>query len=57
MLVLARTIDEVVHVGDVTVMVVAVDGKVVRLGITAPRDMKITRGELLVREESESDDA
>jgi carbon storage regulator len=44
MLVLSRRRDEVVKIGDdIEVMVVAIEGNQVRLGITAPADVKISR--------------
>jgi carbon storage regulator len=48
MLVLTRRIgEEVLIAGDIRVRVVAVDGNRVRLGITAPSDVHVTRPELL----------
>lgn len=48
MLVLTRRIgEEIVIAGDIRVMVVAVQGKKVRLGITAPSSVPVTRLELL----------
>jgi len=47
MLVLSRKAGELIHIGnDIWVMVVAVKGKTVKLGITAPADMAIIRGEI-----------
>jgi carbon storage regulator CsrA len=47
MLVLSRKVNEEVHVGsDITITVLEVRGHVVRLGIKAPRDVRILRGEL-----------
>lgn len=47
MLVLTRTTDEKIQIGDsITVTVVRVKGGAVRLGIEAPQSVKILRGEL-----------
>lgn len=49
MLVLSRKEQEVVHIGDnITVTVVRIGPNTVRLGIEAPKDMKIVRGELTI---------
>jgi len=46
MLVLTRKKDESIHIGDdIKVMVVEVQGNKVKIGISAPADMKITRNE------------
>lgn len=48
MLVLSRKLNEVIHIGpDITIEVVDISGGNVRLGITAPKDVKILRAELL----------
>lgn len=48
MLVLSRKIGEAIAIGpDITVEVVAVDGDRVRLGITAPEEVRVFRKELL----------
>jgi len=48
MLVLTRRIgEEIVIAGDIRVMVVAVNGQRVRLGITAPSSVPVARMELL----------
>ncbi len=48
MLVLSRKAGEVLSIGtDITIEVVAVEGDRVRLGISAPRDTRIFRKELL----------
>jgi len=48
MLVLSRKKDETVVIGEnIEVTVVEVKGDTVKLGITAPKDVKIFRGELL----------
>ena len=47
MLVLSRKKNEQIHLGDdITVTVVDIRGDKVRLGITAPRDVSIHRGEI-----------
>lgn len=47
MLVLSRKVGEEIVIGsDIRVSVVAVKGNRVRIGITAPRDVNIVRGEL-----------
>ena len=49
MLVLSRKVGEKIHVGpDVTVTVVRVAGDKVRIGIEAPDDVQVLRGELVV---------
>ena len=48
MLVLARKIgQEIVIDQDIRITVVAIQGERVRLGITAPREMVVDRGEIL----------
>ena len=48
MLVLARKVEESILIGDdIEIMVVRLEGKRVHLGITAPREVKIMRSELL----------
>jgi carbon storage regulator CsrA len=55
MLVLSRKKDELICIGhDITVMVIEVKGGKCRLGIVAPKDMKVLRGELK-NESNESD--
>lgn len=50
MLVLSRRVEEVVEIGDdIRVKVVRIDGRNVRLGIDAPRDVSIRRPEAVVR--------
>jgi carbon storage regulator CsrA len=47
MLVLSRKIGEELHIGDNTVVFVqAISGNRVRLGIQAPRETRVLRGEL-----------
>lgn len=52
MLVLSRYVNECVTIGDVTVMVVAVAGNKVKLGIVAPQDRRIGRGSIRKIEEA-----
>jgi carbon storage regulator len=50
MLILSRTIGEVVHIGDdIEVTVVAVNGHQVRIGINAPREVVVDRQEIADR--------
>lgn len=51
MLVLTRKKNEVIQIGeDVIVTVVRVQGNSVRLGIEAPEDVRVLRGECAIRE-------
>lgn len=57
MLVLTRNVGESITVGtDVVIRVLQVNGKHVRIGIEAPRDLAIWRTELLVKKEDTGDD-
>ena len=48
MLVLSRKKDDTIAIGDnIELTIVEVKGDVVKIGISAPRDVKIYRGELL----------
>ena len=48
MLILTRRIDEALLIGqDIEIVPLEIDGNQVRLGISAPKDMKILREELL----------
>ena len=48
MLVLTRKIGETISIdGDVIIKVVQIKGRQVRIGIEAPKDKKVQRGELL----------
>ena len=48
MLVLARKLNETIRIGDqIEVMVVDIQHGVVKLGINAPRDVPVTRKELI----------
>lgn len=56
MLVLSRKKEETIRIGDqVEVKVLSVNGNQVRLGLTAPRDITIMRGELNDGHGEESD--
>jgi carbon storage regulator len=47
MLVITRRIGEILNIGDdIEVVVLGVDGRQVRLGIAAPRDVKVDRAEI-----------
>lgn len=51
MLVLARKLQEKIHIGDnITITVVRIDGNVVRVGIDAPPDVRIMRAEVLAKQ-------
>ena len=51
MLVLSRKVDQQIKIGDdITVTVVRVEGNRVRIGVSAPRDVRILRGELDAKE-------
>ncbi len=51
MLVLSRKLDEVIRIGnDVEITVLAVKGNTVRIGIKAPREVKVLRAELPVKD-------
>ena len=47
MLVLSRRINQVIIVGDIRIMIVDVRNGTVRVGIDAPKEMKILREELV----------
>jgi carbon storage regulator len=50
MLVLSRTKEESIQIGDdIVIMVTGIRGNKVRLGIVAPRGVRVARGELLMR--------
>lgn len=58
MLILTRKIGESVMVGDhIRVVIVEVKGRQVRLGVDAPKDTKIFRGELFDRIQEENNRA
>jgi carbon storage regulator len=50
MLVLSRKIMESIKVGDVTFTIVRIGKGTVRIGIDAPREVKIVRTEIIQRE-------
>jgi len=53
MLVLSRKCDqEIVVNGNIRIRIVAISGKTVRVGIDAPKDVNILRGELVATEDS-----
>jgi carbon storage regulator len=55
MLILSRNEGDVIHIGDgVRIVVLSCDRKGVRLGIDAPRDVRILRGEIMVDIEQEN---
>jgi len=56
MLILSRRPNEAIRIGDdIEVMVLSVDGRVVRLGISAPRELRVDRQEVRERMERETD--
>jgi len=58
MLVLTRKAQEQIQIGDgITVTVIKVKGNTVRIGIDAPSDVKIIRGELEMISESAEEEA
>tara|TARA_R110002167_G_scaffold236482_1_gene441677 strand:+ start:172 stop:390 length:219 start_codon:yes stop_codon:yes gene_type:complete len=58
MLVLARKVGERIHLGDdVVVTVTAIKGNRIHLGINAPQEVSIRRGELLEFSQSFADPA
>ena len=53
MLVLSRKVDQEIKIGDdITIKVVKVQGKSVRLGIAAPREVRVVRAELPKEEDT-----
>lgn len=55
MLVLSRKTRQQIRIGDnITVTILLVKGQVVRVGIEAPRDVRVLRAELPVHEEAEA---
>jgi carbon storage regulator CsrA len=56
MLVLTRKLQEQIRIGDnVTITVLRVKGQAVRIGIEAPRELRVVRGELPREKEQASD--
>jgi carbon storage regulator len=57
MLILTRKLTEVIRIGDdIEIVVIAVHGNQVRLGITAPRDVAVDREEIARRKAGEVSD-
>lgn len=55
MLVLSRKKDEKIHIGsNIVITVVEIRGQTVRLGLEAPKDISIKRGELLEMERQQA---
>ncbi|NLF72336.1 MAG: carbon storage regulator [Candidatus Anammoximicrobium sp.] len=55
MLVLTRKLQETIHIGDnITITVVRIKGNTVRVGIEAPGDVRVVRGEVAARDEAET---
>lgn len=58
MLVLSRKVDDGIVIGDnVVIRVLGVKGNQVRIGIDAPRDVKVNRAEVLENEQAANADA
>lgn len=58
MLVLTRKQSETIQIGDsITITVLRMKGKAVRLGIQAPRDMNVIRGELAFEQVGDKESA
>jgi carbon storage regulator CsrA len=54
MLVLTRKLQEKIHIGEnITITVVRIQGNTVRVGIEAPGDVRVVRGEVVARDEAE----
>lgn len=54
MLVLTRKLQERIHIGEnITITVVRIQGNTVRVGIEAPRDVQVVRGEVVARDAAE----
>jgi carbon storage regulator CsrA len=55
MLVLTRKLSETIRIGEkITITVLRVQGRKVRIGIDAPRDVRVTRGEIEVELDPDS---
>lgn len=51
MLVLTRKLQEQIHIGDsITITVVRIQGNTVRVGIEAPKEVRVIRGEVAVKD-------
>mgnify|MGYP006339486371 CR=1 FL=1 len=58
MLILSRKAEERILIGDdIVVTVVKIGANTVRIGVEAPKDVRILRQELLPTEETDNDDA
>ena len=54
MLVLTRKLQERIHIGEnITITVVRIQGNTVRVGIEAPGDVRVVRGEVVARDAAE----
>ena len=57
MLVLTRKSNEKIRIGDdIVITVLRTKGKAVRLGIEAPEEMRVLRGEIAFEQDAEADD-
>ena len=55
MLILTRRIGETINIGnDIKITVTAISGNQVRIGISAPKEVKVLRQELVGRDREES---
>jgi len=53
-LILTRKTEEVIRINDdITIKVLGIDGRQVRLGITAPKEIKVYREEIFLRIQKE----
>lgn len=54
MLVLTRKLQERIHIGEnITITIVRIQGNTVRVGIEAPGDVRVVRGEVVLRDQAE----
>ena len=54
MLILSRRVQEDIHINDdIVITVISISGDKVRLGITAPRDQSVHRGEVYAEIQAE----
>lgn len=56
MLILRRQVNETICIGEITIMVTAIGNGWVKIGIDAPRDVPVHRGEVQERIDKESED-